>query len=473
MYGDRDMRSASGFSSVWQARSSTGRVVAGVRENTHKLSAFSPTSTLKLDFKDYDGDRYNIGSVTGSVFVSSKAETSMTVTVRNTNFYVRRMGGITSNVQITANYLDPDVETLFVATFMATSSNTYSGKTPKRVYVVDGDDNAAECTSRSSPMSACAGPWYSYHFVEVCPKNEFATKAPTPATPPSTLATPAPTSATPLIDVVFTNANTAPEMRKAFEDARDFWNNIIHNTHEPLDLPAGATNAAAVGCSASSVFPAGTTQLKGLTIFATIGPIDGAGNIHGRAGPCAFSYSGATQAAFGSTMPRVGEMQFDEADLQGMVNDGTLGRVILHEMGHVLGIGTLWDKFRQGSARDDAKDPRYVGVNGNEVYKAIGGKRSTIPIANTGGGGTADGHWRESTFADELMSGYATGPMPASIMTVKTLKDLGYSVDESKAEAYTVPLSQANAVKNKAPVSFGDDILVFNNKVHSLSFAGH
>jgi hypothetical protein len=187
---------------------------------------------------------------------------------------------------------------------------------------------------------------------------------------------------------------------------------------------------------------------------------------------CALSYSGATKTAFGTSMPRIGEMQFDDADLQGMVNNGTLERVILHEMGHVLGIGTLWDKFRQGDAYDDAKDPRYVGLNGIEGYKEIGGKQSTIPIANTGRRGTANGHWRESTFADELMSGYASGPMPASIMTVKTLKDLGYSVDESKAEAYRVPLSQADAIKDEAPVSFGDDIMVFN-KVHTLSFAGH
>jgi hypothetical protein len=477
MYGD--MSYPQDLDSVWQSRSSTGRLTTGVIDRLHWLSASFPTSTIWLDYKDADGDPYNIGPVTGSVFVDSNAETTMSVTLSNSNFYVRKMGGITTNERIAADFLDPDVKTTLVSTFEGTASSpsTVSAKTPLRVLVFDSNGNAAECTSRSSPLSSCGGMWFSYHFIEVCPKNEFATKAPTPATPPSTLATPAPTAATPLIDVVFTNANTAPAMRKAFEDARDFWNEIIHNTHEPLYIPAWAAGSArGLGCSASSVFPAGTTELKGLTIFATIGPIDGAGLTLGQAGPCAFSYVGATETAFGSMMPRVGEMEFDEADLQGMVDDGTLGRVILHEMGHVLGLGTLWHKFRQGSASDAANDPRYVGVNGNEGYKAIGGLRSTIPISNTGGGGTADSHWRESTFADELMSGYATGAMPASIMTIKTLKDLGYSVDESKAEAYTVPLSNASAIKGaKAPVSLGDDIMVFNGKVHNLpsTFEGH
>jgi hypothetical protein len=33
---------------------------------------------------------------------------------------------------------------------------------------------------------------------------------------------------------------------------------------------------------------------------------------------------------------------FDSADLADMVQSGIINGVILHEMGHVLGIGTLW-----------------------------------------------------------------------------------------------------------------------------------
>ena len=35
-------------------------------------------------------------------------------------------------------------------------------------------------------------------------------------------------------------------------------------------------------------------------------------------------------------------MQFDSADLASMEASGSLYGVILHEMGHVLGIGTSW-----------------------------------------------------------------------------------------------------------------------------------
>ena len=36
--------------------------------------------------------------------------------------------------------------------------------------------------------------------------------------------------------------------------------------------------------------------------------------------------------------------RFDTDDLDGMVKDGSIKEVILHEMGHVLGIGTFWNR---------------------------------------------------------------------------------------------------------------------------------
>jgi hypothetical protein len=139
--------------------------------------------------------------------------------------------------------------------------------------------------------------------------------------------------------------------------------------------------------------------------------------------------------------------------------------VIMHEMGHVLGIGTLWDKFRKEDADDVDSDPRFVVENAVAGYQLLGGLRGDIPVANTGGTGTRNVHWRESTFEDELMTGFATGDMPVSIMTVNSLQDSGYTVDESKTEAYSILLAQQSSSKgslNKAR-TFGDDILRFEN----------
>jgi hypothetical protein len=474
MYGD--IQGVPGpFSSFVQQLTNTGRLVTAVRETNHIVSAASPTSTLQLAFKSSEGNPYDIGSVSGSVLVNADASTTLTVTVSDPNFYIKKMGGVTSGSRLAPDILDPQASSaLVVYEGTASSPSTVSRPTAFPVIGFDSNGNFFTCSAHSTPSAACAGPWYSYHFVEICPKNKFATKAPTAATLPIALGTPAPTSTSPLIDVVFTATSTPTAIVTAFENARDLWNDIIVNTHSDDALPAGTTSADQIGdCDPTSVFPSGTTSIDGITIFATIGTIDGPGGVLGRAGPCAFSYSGSTPSSFGQMMPRAGQMIFDSEDLQPMVDDGSLERVILHEMGHVLGLGTLWNQFRIGSAGDVNNDPRYVGVNGIAGYRQIGGLRSNIPLANTGSTGTANAHWRESTFEDELMTGYASGAMPVSAMTVKSLEDLGYTVDESKAEGYSILAAQQNALKAGGVAegkTFGDDILHFggDNKVMSI-----
>jgi hypothetical protein len=83
-------------------------------------------------------------------------------------------------------------------------------------------------------------------------------------------------------------------------------------------------------------------------------------------------------------------------------------------------------------------------------------------------GGTVNAHRRESTFEDELTTGYS-GAMPVSIMTIKLLQDSGYTVYESQAEAYSIlvaPQSASNlqvGVDGDAKVMFGDGVLKFGS----------
>ncbi len=67
--------------------------------------------------------------------------------------------------------------------------------------------------------------------------------------------------------------------------------------------------------------------------------IDGPGGILGQAGPTNLRPASAGVSAF---LPAKGIMSFDTADLAQMQADGTLLDVITHEMGHVIGIGTIW-----------------------------------------------------------------------------------------------------------------------------------
>lgn len=166
----------------------------------------------------------------------------------------------------------------------------------------------------------------------------------------------------------------------------------------------------------------------GVVISARGVAIDGPRGTLGQAGP--------THLRPGSGLPYLGIMQFDLADLATMELDGSLGSVITHEMGHVLGIGTIWSPL---IANVDGPDPRYLGPAANQRWQDAGGADG-VPIANTGGPGTRGGHWREQVLVDELMTGFLSGSaQPLSEITIGCLDDLGYEVDYGAADEYQVP----------------------------------
>ena len=75
-----------------------------------------------------------------------------------------------------------------------------------------------------------------------------------------------------------------------------------------------------------------------------------------------------------------------------------------------------------------------------EYGKLKGSGPVAVPVENNGGPGTADSHWRETLFRNELMSGFiAASNNPLSRLTVCSLQDLGYVVDLNAAEPYTLP----------------------------------
>jgi len=187
--------------------------------------------------------------------------------------------------------------------------------------------------------------------------------------------------------------------------------------------------------------------------------IDGRGGILGQAGPTVLRPASAGTAAL---LPAKGVMSFDTADLEQMEADGTLGDVITHEMGHVLGIGSIWQDKRllQGAS---GSNPTFTGPTAMAEYAALleAAAPRAVPVENTGGAGTRGAHWRETVFRNELMSGFIDAPgNPISRVTVASLGDLGYQVDVDAAEPYQLPdlLSVAESgelVAHSAPIGRG------------------
>jgi hypothetical protein len=171
--------------------------------------------------------------------------------------------------------------------------------------------------------------------------------------------------------------------------------------------------------------------------------IDGPGQILGQAGPTNLRPASAGVNAF---LPAKGIMSFDTADLAQMQTDGTLLDVITHEMGHVIGIGTIWAQ-KGLLAGANTNNPRFTGANAKKEFGILKGTGPTaVPVENTGGAGTKNSHWRETVFRNELMSGFIAAPNnPLSKVTAACLKDMGYVVNMNAAEPYNLPNLQALA----------------------------
>ena len=182
----------------------------------------------------------------------------------------------------------------------------------------------------------------------------------------------------------------------------------------------------------------GGERINNLRITAQGTEIDGPGRILGQAGPNRLRPRNAGAAAF---LPATGDMQFDTADLAAMEADGTLNDVITHEMGHVIGIGTIWTN-KKLLKHPHTSNPTFSGPNAMREYGKLRGSAAplAVPVENTGGDGTADSHWRDTVFGAELMTGFVNpGGNPMSRVTIASLQDLGYEVNVDAAQPYQLP----------------------------------
>ena len=111
----------------------------------------------------------------------------------------------------------------------------------------------------------------------------------------------------------------------------------------------------------------------------------------------------------------------------------SLKGLIQHEMGHVLGIGSLW-----GIKGFNSVFGQYTGDTALTAYQMLSSEKNAlfVPLETGGGAGTANVHWLEELFGNELMTGYqdASTAEQTSLMTVATLADLGYQVNFGAAD---------------------------------------
>ncbi len=242
--------------------------------------------------------------------------------------------------------------------------------------------------------------------------------------------------------------------RAALDGAVAKWESAITTNLPQLVMPT-PTGLGAGSCQGHASKLRSGEVIEDLVILTAIAPIDGPGATVARAGPCGYVAPG--------NLIWIGSLTFDEADLA-LLDADRIERIIMHEIGHVVGIGTLWTQLGNTLLLDEGgADPRYIGPAGVAAYNALGGAGTSVPVENTGGAGTRDGHWRESIFDNELMTGFleAAGvPMPLSVLSIRSLEDLGWMVDPGAAEPYEIPPPALRAETSLLRHSLWEDVLM-------------
>jgi hypothetical protein len=249
-----------------------------------------------------------------------------------------------------------------------------------------------------------------------------------------------------------------PSQELYFDDATLRWAILI-----PGRLTPQQVNVAAGACGAGS--PALDRVVDDLLVIVRIAAIDNAFGTLAHAGPCLLRPGGG--------LPVVAQLTVDAADIGRMQADGTLDDLVLHELAHALGFGTLWQVrgLLENPSLPSSRgaDTHFDGVYAIAAFDSIGGTGYTagekVPVENVlQGSGTRDSHWRLSVFENELMTGImSSSSSPMSRVTVASLRDLGYEVDELAADPFQIgPFPVPAPAPPAGPTvvySVGDDVL--------------
>ena len=223
-------------------------------------------------------------------------------------------------------------------------------------------------------------------------------------------------------DFVYLDDNVSASQKVLIQQAADRWSEVI------------------VGDLSDQV--SGGLFIDDLLVEVTTTTVDGSFGTLGFAGPREF------RSSADGGLPIRAAMTLDIEDIDRMETGGSLVDLVIHELGHALGTGTLWDSFGLVTS---GSDPTFTGANAVAQYQAIFNTAATsIPL-------DGDSHWDEAVFGTEVLtptlSGGATNEI--SMVTVGSMEDLGYVVHYGAADDYTSPAGDPFVAppNDPAPVS--------------------
>lgn len=160
-------------------------------------------------------------------------------------------------------------------------------------------------------------------------------------------------------------------------------------------------------------------------------------------GPCLVRRDG--------TLPITGTIWLDGPNRVGQLQSAVLEALVMHELAHVLGFGSLWKtrSLLRDASIGGGDDPHFVGELARSWFEMSGGtdyQGAKVPVDDSGVRGTADTHWRLFPFEEELMTPVIFYPdNPLSPVTAAAMADLGYDVDVGEAEPWQLPFARGSS----------------------------
>lgn len=246
------------------------------------------------------------------------------------------------------------------------------------------------------------------------------------------------------LEIIWLGTQPSGATLSSFDGAMNTVRSTITGALATVAIPSTFTNLSQCGLNGHPDIA--RTNIRGLRVYLLVEAIDGAAGTLGQAGPCLIR---------GNNIPALGYMRFDEADVANLQATGRLTRVVLHEMMHVLGFGTVWYEALVDTVPTPA-DVRYTGSLARTACVSDHGGgtpcATSIPIHSADGPGSRFSHWRENVFQTELMTPFlGNSATPFSRMSIQVLGDIGYEVSLMQADPYTVPTPPVAATLREGP----------------------